>query len=149
LLALARGNWNGRELVPRWFVEELETKQTYGMRVNYDGPNDGKIGLSPQAFPECPYGYLTWVNTDRDLYVGADRAWACGRGAGGSVVLWNHRNGIVFAGVGIRVRVEGVPPSNRGQDAHDTTHSIAWVIEKSIAGSNPLADGKEEAVNGR
>ena len=45
LLALARGSWNGVELIPSWFVEHLETKQTYGMQVNYDGPNDGKIGL--------------------------------------------------------------------------------------------------------
>jgi CubicO group peptidase (beta-lactamase class C family) len=126
LLALARGSWNGRELIPRWFVEELETKQTYGMRVNYDGPNDGRIGLSPQTYPECPYGYLTWVNTDRDLFAGADRAWACGRGAGGSIVLWNHKNGIVFAGIGIQ--------------ASSGTNSIARVIDSSITGSNPLAD---------
>lgn len=102
-LALARGSWNGVELVPRGFVEALETKQTRGMRVNYEGPNDGRIGLSPAQFPECPYGYLTWVNTDGDLYPRADRAWACGRGAGGSVVLWNRRNGIVFAGFAIQV----------------------------------------------
>jgi len=65
---LARGTWNGVELVPRWFVEELETKQTRGMKANYNGPNDGKIDLSPQEFPESPYGFLTWVNTDRDLF---------------------------------------------------------------------------------
>ena len=128
LLALARGSWNGIELIPRWFVEELETKQTYGMGVNYDGPNDGKIGLSPEAFPECPYGYLTWVNTDGDLFADADRAWACGRGAGGSIVLWNHKNGIVFAGIGIQ-------PSSG-------TDSIARVIESSITGSNPLVHAR-------
>lgn len=49
--------------MPRWFVEELERKQTYGMRVNYDGPNDGKIGMS---YPEAPDGFMTWVNTDGD-----------------------------------------------------------------------------------
>lgn len=126
LLVLARGSWNGVELVPRWFVEELETKQTYGMLVNYDGPNDGKIGLSPKTFPECPYGYLTWVNTDRYLFAGADRGWACGRGAGGSIVLWNHNNGIVFAGIGIQ--------------ASSGTNSIARIIDSSIVGSNPLLD---------
>ena len=103
LLALARGTWNGVELVPQWFVEALETKQTRGMRVNYEGPNDGRIGLSPAKYPECPYGYLTWANTDGDLYPEADRAWACGRGAGGSVVVWNRRSRIVFAGFGIQV----------------------------------------------
>lgn len=103
LLALARGTWNGVELVPRWFVEELETKQTRGMRENYEGPNDGRIGLSPERYPECPYGYLTWVNTDGDYFAAADCARACAEGAGGSIVLWNRRNGIVFAGFGIRV----------------------------------------------
>jgi hypothetical protein len=125
LLALARGSWDGAELVPKWFVEELESKQTSGMRVNYNGPNDGRVGLSPEKFPECPYGYLTWVNTDRDLFERADSAWACGRGAGGTVVLWNHRNGIVFAGVTVA--------------ASSGTESIARVIETSIVGPNPLA----------
>ncbi len=126
LLALARGTWDGVELIPKWFVEEVETKQTYGMRVNYDGPNDGRVGLSPERFPECPYGYLTWVNTDQDLFAGADSAWACGRGAGGSIVLWNHRNGIVFAGIGIQ--------------ASAGTDSIARVIETSVVGPNPPAN---------
>ena len=124
LLVLARGTWNGVELVPRWFVEELETKQTRGMKVNYDGPNDGKIDLAPQEFPEAPYGFLTWVNTDRDLFPGTDAAWACGRGAGGSVVLWNRNNGIVFAGIGIRVGAGAA--------------SIPRVIERAITGPNPL-----------
>jgi len=125
LLALAGGTWNGVELVPQWFVEELESKQTRGMKANYNGPNDGKIDLSPQEFPESPYGFLTWVNTDRDLFPGADAAWACGRGAGGSVVLWNRNNGIVFAGVGIRV--------GAGQE------SIPRVIESAITGPNPVS----------
>jgi CubicO group peptidase (beta-lactamase class C family) len=135
LLVLARGTWDGVELVPKWFVEELETKQTSGMRVNYDGPNDGRVGLSPQKFPECPYGYLTWVNTDRDLFPGADSAWACGRGAGGSIVLWNHRNGIVFAGIGIQASSE--------------TNSIARVVETSIIGSNLQTGGDANATVGQ
>ena len=125
LLALARGSWNGVELVPKWFVEQLESKQTAGMQVNYDGPNDGRVGLSPEQFPECPYGYLTWVNTDRDLFTGADSAWACGRGAGGTMILWNHRNGMVFAGVAVA--------------ASSGANSVARVIETSIAGLNPPA----------
>jgi CubicO group peptidase (beta-lactamase class C family) len=127
LLALARGSWDGVELVPKWFVEELESKQTTGMRVNYNGPNDGRIGLSPEQFPECPYGYLTWVNADRDLFSGADSAWACGRGAGGTMILWNHKNGIVFAGIVVA--------------ASSGANSVARVIETSIAGPNPLAAG--------
>jgi CubicO group peptidase (beta-lactamase class C family) len=135
LLALARGSWNGVELVPKWFVEQLESKQTSGMLVNYNGPNDGRIGLSPEKFPECPYGYLTWVNTNRDLFEGADNAWACGRGAGGTMILWNHRNGIVFAGVTVT--------------ASSGANSVAHVIESCIIGSNPLARGPEITTVGQ
>ena len=76
LLVLNRGRWDDQELIPQWFVEQLEQKQTGGIAVNYDGPDDGKIDLDPQRFPEAPYGFMTWVNTDGDFYPGADRAWA-------------------------------------------------------------------------
>jgi CubicO group peptidase (beta-lactamase class C family) len=124
LLLLARGKWQDEQVIPRSFVEQLETKQTYGARVNYSGPDDGVIGLDPKEFPEAPYGYMTWVNTDGDYYPGADRAWAWGAGAGGSRVLWNHRNGIVFAGFGV--------PSGPSPDG------IPHIIESCIAGPNPL-----------
>jgi CubicO group peptidase (beta-lactamase class C family) len=120
LLVLARGKWNGVEVIPQWFVEELETKRTYGMQVNYNGPNDGKVNLDPEIFPECPYGYMTWVNTDGDYYPGADKAWAWGAGAGGTYILWNHKNGIVFAAVG---RNEGPAP---------ISHGIPQIIEANI-----------------
>jgi CubicO group peptidase (beta-lactamase class C family) len=102
LLALAKGNWNGRQLVPAWFVEELENKQTRGMRVNYDGPNDGQIGYDAKEFPEAPYGFLTWTNTDGDLLPGADRGWAYASGAGGFKTFWNRKFGIVFATAGAK-----------------------------------------------
>ena len=126
LLALARGTWNGVELVPRWFVEELETKQTYGMKVNYQGPYDGNIGLRNYGdrFSECPYGYMTWVNADGDYYPGADRAWAFGRGAGGTTIMWNRKNGVVFAAAGLRTDPDG--------------DSVPHIIERCIIGSNPL-----------
>ena len=126
LFALALGSWDGVELVPRRFVEELETKQTYGMKVNYEGPNDGVCGLAdyPDRFQECPYGYFTWVNTDGDYFPGADRGWACGRGAGGNIVLWNRRFGIVFAAMGLELKPEA--------------DSIPGIIEARIAGANPL-----------
>lgn len=100
LLVLARGQWQGKEIIPRSFIEQLERKQTRGMKVNYDGPNDGRPSLlygHEDKFPEAPYGYLTWVNTDGDVYPQADRAWAWGAGRGGHMVFWNHRLGIVFA----------------------------------------------------
>jgi hypothetical protein len=73
------------------------------MKVNYDGPDDGKIGMS---YKEVPYGYMTWVNTDRDVYPKADRGWAWGSGSGGHGVFWNHTLGIVFAAHG---RDRGTP----------------------------------------
>ena len=124
LLALNRGKWKDKQLVPEWFVKELETKQTYGMKANYNGPNDGAIGLNASEFPEVPYGYLTWVNTDQDLFKEADSTWASGRGSGGCVIMWNHNNGIVFAGIGINI-CNGKP-------------NLARVIEKNIERDNPL-----------
>ena len=124
LLVLARGRWNGVELIPQWFVEELETKQTRGALVNYDGPDDGKIDRDPKAFPEAPYGFMTWVNTDGDCFPGADTAWACAAGAGRTYIFWNRNNGIVFAGVGV--------------DTGSTADGILHVIEAGVSGANPL-----------
>jgi len=130
LLVLARGEWNGVEVIPQWFVEALERKQTRGAAVNYDGPDDGKVNLDPKRFPEAPYGFMTWVNTAGDYYPGADKAWAWGAGAGGTCVLWNHRNGIVFAGVGI--------------DTDPTAKGIPHIIEACVAGPNPLVKGEKD-----
>ncbi len=118
LLALARGNWDGKEIIPRLFVEELERKQTYGMLVNYDGPNDGRVGMS---YPEAPYGFMTWVNTDGDVYPKADRGWAWGTGAGGHGVFWNHRLGIVFAA-----------------QSRDRDVPFPEIIEANVTGPNPF-----------
>ncbi len=131
LLVLARGEWNGQRIIPRDFVEALETKQTRGIKANYFGPDDGAVGDGwlrghHEKSLASPYGYMTWVNTDGDLFPGADRAWAHASGALGAAVLWNHRNGIVFAGLGVDTR--------RG------TGGIAGEIESCIAGANPLAD---------
>ncbi len=129
LLVLARGRWAGQQIVPQEFVEALETKQTRGIRPDYDGPDDGGVGGGwlrehHENSRECPYGYMTWVNTDGDLFPGTDRAWAQGSGAGGSAVLWNCRHGIVFVGLGVDTR--------RG------TGGIPHDIEACIAGPNPL-----------
>jgi hypothetical protein len=131
LLALARGRWGDRQLVSEQFVRELETKQTRGMKVNYNGPNDGRVHLDPGQFPESPYGYLTWVNTDGDYFPGADRAWAWGAGLGGVAVLWNHNNGIVLACVGVNM-----PPSSS---------SIPHLIEQGIVGPDPLLSAQGRA----
>jgi hypothetical protein len=120
LLVLARGEWKGVQLIPQRFVEELETKQTRGMRVNYKGPDDGNVALDPKQFPEVPYGYMTWTNTDRDFFPGADDAWAWGSGAGGHVIFWNRNNGIVYAAQGL------------DRDAGGTARGIPHVIEEGI-----------------
>jgi hypothetical protein len=132
LLLLARGSWNGQELVPQSFVEEMETKQTQGMLVNYNGCNDGVMEwASTSEFPESPYGYLTWVNTAGDFYPGADTHWAFGRGAGGAYLLWNKQNGIVFAAVGLTYDAGYTP----------TSYGIPQIIEANILGPNPLFEG--------
>lgn len=133
LLVLAGGNWDGRQLISPEFVEALETKQTRGALANYHGPDDGDVGLDPAQFPEAPYGFMTWVNTDGNYYGGADRRWALGRGAGGSCVLWNRHFGIVFAGFGI--------------DTLPTGEGIPHVIEAGIAGPNPLARAQAPAAD--
>jgi CubicO group peptidase (beta-lactamase class C family) len=113
LFALARGIWEGVQLVPDGFVELLETKQTQGMRVNYEGPNDGMSHLRFFAddFPECPYGFLTWTNSDGDYFPGADPRWAWGAGAGGTYIAWNVTYGVVFAGAGLEMNpdADGIP----------------------------------------
>jgi len=126
LLALSRGRWNGKQLIPRSFVEDLETKQTNGMEVNYNGPNDGRIGYNKEELPECPYGYLTWVNTDGNYFTGADMSWASGSGYGGARIMWNKNNGIVFVGFGIK------PVSE--------ITNLPVIIENNITGDNPLLD---------
>ena len=102
LLVLARGNWDGNQLIPEWFVRQLERKQTCGMLANYAGPNDGVVGLDPKEFPEAPYGFMTWVNTDGDLMPGAGREWAYASGARGHITMWNRKLGIVFAAAGAK-----------------------------------------------
>jgi|GEM_PF-2588828 len=129
LFALARGRWRGQQLVPRWFVEELEAKQTQEMQVNYEGPNDGMCHLRTcaEAFPECPYGYLTWTNSDGDYWPDADPGWAFGAGAGGTYILWNYRFGIVFAAVTFELKALEM--------------TIPHIVEKNIIGKNPLVMG--------
>jgi hypothetical protein len=126
LLVLADGVWDGIRLIQEGFVQMLETKQTYGMLVNYNGCNGGPINLDPEVYPEVPYGLMTWVNTERDFYPGADTAWAWGSGNGGFYVLWNRNNGIVYPAMG----------ANTGPSSYSYPH----IIEDNLAGPNPLIE---------
>ena len=118
LLVLARGRWGNEQIVAQDFVEALETKQTRGMKVNYNGPDDGTIELD---LPEAPYGFMTWVNTDRDVFPKAGSAWAWGSGAGGHAVYWNRELGIVLA-------VQGRKPGT----------NLPELVEAGVRGPNPL-----------
>jgi hypothetical protein len=84
LLALARGRWEDKQVIPQWFIEELEVKQTYGMRA-YEGCWDS-ISRSGDA---PAYGYMTWIGSD---------GWAYGTGSGGHRIFWNKNNGVVIGG---------------------------------------------------
>jgi CubicO group peptidase (beta-lactamase class C family) len=101
LLVLTGGRWKTKQLVPEKFVLDLETKQTAGLPVNYNGPNDGQIGLDPAMYPEAPYGYLTWTNADGKCNPGAGKQWAFAWGNRGNYTLWNRQLGIVFAAIGM------------------------------------------------
>lgn len=128
LLVLARGRWQDKQLIPASFVDQLERKQTAGAKVNYNGPEDGRIALDPKKFPEAPYGFMTWVNTDGRFYPQASKAWAWASGAGGTFVLWKRENGIVFAGIGVNTA-----PATKG---------IPHVLEAHIKVANPLTEKK-------
>jgi hypothetical protein len=88
----------------------------------YGNPN---VKRDPEAEKqESPYGFMTWVNTDGDLFPGADRHWARGSGAGGTIVMWNHTNGLVFVGAGIQP----------GTDSEN----LPVILERAIKTKNPL-----------
>ncbi|MBF0432011.1 MAG: DNRLRE domain-containing protein [Fibrobacteria bacterium] len=129
LLMLTRGAWDGKQLVPMWFVDSLETKQVYGIPANYKGPNDGDAeawGFNTTKFPESPYGYFTWVNTDGDLWSGCNKNWASAFGAGGTFIAWNRELGIVTAGQGL------------SNNDIPTWNAFFKAIEDNIAGPNPI-----------
>jgi CubicO group peptidase (beta-lactamase class C family) len=61
LLMVNSDRWNGVSVVPEWFVEELSTKQAYGIPPNFDNANDGHTELREEDFPSgSPYGCFTW-----------------------------------------------------------------------------------------
>jgi hypothetical protein len=136
LLMVAGGEWSGHRLMPLRFVEELGTKQTYGIQPNYDNDNDGHTELRVEDFPESPYGFLTWVNTDRDLYPGSSADWVVALGVGGHYLVYSRKFGLVLAIIdGDFVPIDGNPPG------WPTPVRIAVeALEQGVAGSNPLVE---------
>ena len=137
LLLMARGNWENNSIVPQWFIEELESKQSYGMMANYQGCNDGYVYLDPLLFPESPYGYLTWVNSAGDYYPDSDTNWAWALGYAGQLIMWNHTNGIVYVAKNAQ---EGATLFNNQLPLPPFTNGIPYMIEKNIIGPNPLVN---------
>ncbi|MCG8370171.1 MAG: Ig-like domain-containing protein, partial [Proteobacteria bacterium] len=134
LLLASGGVWENRRLLPLWFVDAIGTKQTYGIPPNYDNANDGRTGLSASDFPESPYGLMTWVNTDRDLYPGSSPEWVVSLGAGGHYIVYNREFGIVLAVInGSFAPVAGNPPG-----WPTPVRAAIEVIEAGVAGANPL-----------
>lgn len=130
LLLVAKGSWNGQQIVADSYLHQLETKQTQGMAVDYSGCNDGvypsQLGLTQAAFPEVPYGFMTWTNSDGDYHPGASPSWAFASGSNGGYLLWNRDNGIVYVGFGV--------------DAGTSSDGIPHVIEDHLLGPNPLVE---------
>jgi CubicO group peptidase (beta-lactamase class C family) len=116
LLMVTGGVWGDRRVLPEDFVRDLGTKQTRGIPPDYDVRPKPlmplvRSGLRLEDFPEAPYGYMTWSNSDGDLWPKASPAWAAAHGAGNHIVAWNPDTGVVLAVLrGRFAEVEGAPP---------------------------------------
>ena len=134
LLLVTKGLWDGNRIIPESFVDQLITRQTTGIPPNYDNANDGHTGLLVEDFPDSPYGLMTWVNTDQNLYPGAAATWALGYGGGGHHLAFDPDSGIVLAiEFGDFVPIPGNPPG------WPTPVRIAIeTIQQNITGPNPL-----------
>jgi hypothetical protein len=137
LLLVAGGQWDGTRLVAQSFVDDLSAKQTYEIPPNYNNANDGQTGLRVSDFPESPYGYMAWVNTDQDLYPAAAATWALGHGSGGHYVAYDPASGVVLAMLDADfVSVPGNPPG-----WPTPVRAALEVVQADITGPNPLAPG--------
>jgi CubicO group peptidase (beta-lactamase class C family) len=72
LLMLRGGAWNGKQVVPRAWVEKISRTVTPGRDVNPRFFASGQVG----------YGYLWWIREDGGVLAGAYE----GRGAGGQYI---------------------------------------------------------------
>jgi hypothetical protein len=135
LLAVARGRWADETVVPSWYVDLLDSRQTDGLGVDYVGcepfPSE-VLGLDAEAVPVAPYGFMTWLNADGALYPDADAAWAFAAGVRGFVTYWNHESGIVLAAT--------------GADAARGMLSIPALLDAATVGPNPWFEGTPQTA---
>jgi CubicO group peptidase (beta-lactamase class C family) len=139
LLLTKGGQWNGTRLMDQSFVQQLLGKQTYGIPPNYNNANDGMTGLQVSDFPESPYGLMTWVNTDQDLYPAAATTWAVALGVGGHYIIMDPSSGIVFAA--LSATFDPVPGNPPGWPTE--VRSVVEALHTSVAGPNPLVNVDE------
>jgi CubicO group peptidase (beta-lactamase class C family) len=59
ILLMRDGVWNGQQVVPAWFVEEMRTPQVPAPTHRY---------VADRAFPKWSYGLNLWICEDGDYY---------------------------------------------------------------------------------
>ena len=126
LLLLARGAWAGEQVLPRAYVEAMETVQTEGARPRY---HPRKHGPEFRVTP-APYGYRAWVNANQHVFPDADKGWAWGNRED-FMLFWNHDLGLVFASF-------NVPDHITSWRKGGHRESIPKLLEETVAGPNPL-----------
>lgn len=133
ILLANRGAWAGNQVVPAWYVDAMSTKKTYGVPPNYNNANDGNLLYTTADFPEAPYGYFTWVNTDRDYAPNASASWAWGAGHGGHYLFYDRESGVVLALTDSR---DSFSPSDPRPGAAESV--VLHALQRNITGPNPL-----------
>lgn len=136
ILLANSGRWGDAQVIPASYVDQMASKRTYGIPPNYDNDNDGELGLRESDFPESPYGFLTWVNTDRDLFPQADPTWAQGWGDGGHYLLFDPASGVVMA---ILASSEKFTPKEPRAGRPIRATAVVHALQAHIAGPDPLA----------
>ena len=143
LLMINDGVWRDRRLLAEGFAAAMATKQTYGVIPNFDNANDGPTELRVDDFAESPYGYMTWTNTDADLWPAAAPTWATALGTGpgrpevtGDYLAWDSESGIVLAIVSARIRQ--TPEIPRGWPVR--LRPVIEAVQAHVRGPNPLVE---------
>ncbi len=133
-LLIAGGAWLNGQVLPEWVVDLMVTRQSKGVVTDYDNANGGNTGLQNADFPESPYGLMTWVNTDQQLYPAADARWAVLLEPEGSLIAINPASGMVLA-------VENgsfLPVSGAPAGWPTAVRSAIETMQQQVVSENPL-----------